>query len=96
MLAHNQEEKQTIGKPNILLVPVDIITAIARVREYGNEKYKDSESWKRVPSQEYINAIWRHLIAMEDNIFAKDEESGLYHLWHIACNVAFLCFNINR
>ena len=26
-----------------------------------------------------------------DNPKSVDEESGLNHLWHIACNVAFLC-----
>ena len=29
--------------------------------------------------------------AFAENPTGADEESGLPHLWHLACNVAFLC-----
>lgn len=88
---YNQEAKADRGKPQLHLVPTEIINCIARVREYGCEKYKDPENWKRVEKERYIDAMFRHLLAYVNDNNGKDEESGLPHLWHIACNVAFLC-----
>lgn len=87
----NQTIKADAGKPRLSLVPVEIIRCIARVREFGNKKYSDPESWRRVEVERYRDALFRHLIAYIDNPSGKDEESGLPHLWHLACNVAFLC-----
>lgn len=44
----NQIAKADAGKPRLTLVPRKIIWAIARIREYGNRKYKDPENWKQV------------------------------------------------
>lgn len=33
----------------------------------------------------------RHTVAYVRDRKAVDEESGLPHLWHMACNLAFLC-----
>ena len=90
-MVKNQTIKADAGKPRLSLVPVEIIRCIARVREFGNRKYKDSNSWKQVEPERYRDALFRHLIAYIDNPSGKDEESGLPHLWHLACNVAFLC-----
>lgn len=88
---NNQSAKADAGKPRLSLVPTEIISCIARVREFGNKKYKDADSWKRVEKERYRDAMFRHLIAYIDNPSGKDDESGLPHLWHLACNVAFLC-----
>ena len=90
-MVKNQTIKADAGKPRLSLVPVEIIRCIARVREFGNNKYSDSNSWKQVEPERYRDALFRHLIAYIDNPSSKDEESGLPHLWHLACNVAFLC-----
>jgi hypothetical protein len=39
----------------------------------------------------YRNAAFRHWLAYLDDPKGCDEESGLPHLWHLACNIAFLC-----
>ena len=88
---NNQEAKADYGKPQVRLVPSEIVRCIARIREYGTAKYKDPENWKRVEIERYQDAMYRHLLAYIDNPTGKDEESGFPHLWHIACNVAFLC-----
>ena len=87
----NQNIKADAGKPQLHLVPTEIINCIARVREFGNKKYKDSNSWKRVEKERYIDAMFRHLLKYVNDNNSVDKESGLPHLWHIACNVAFLC-----
>ena len=87
----SQEAKADIGKPRLSLVPSQIIRDIARVREYGNDKYGDPENWKTVEPERYRDAAYRHLLAYIDNPAGVDEESGLPHLWHLACNIAFLC-----
>lgn len=43
-----QTAKADAGKPRLTLVPRQIIWAIARIREYGNEKYHDPENWRQV------------------------------------------------
>ena len=85
-----REAKSDGGKPRPCLVPPEIIWAITYVREYGFKKYRDPENWKRVEPERYQNAAYRHFLAYLKDPNARDEESGLPHLWHLACNIAFL------
>lgn len=78
------------GKPRCDLVPADIIEAIGYVRSYGVSKYKEEDNYRKVEPKRYRAALMRHICAWLRNPFGKDEESGLPHIWHIACNVAFL------
>ena len=87
----SQEAKADAGKARLTLVPRRILYDIARIREYGNAKYHDPDNWKQVEPQRYRDAMMRHMIAYLDDPTGVDEESGLPHLWHLACNVAFLC-----
>ena len=87
----NQAAKADAGKPQLTLVPRQILFDIARVREYGTEKYGDPDNWKQVEIQRYKDAAFRHFMAYLDDPQGNDEESGLSHLAHLACNIAFLC-----
>lgn len=87
---HDQSVKADGGKPELTLVPREIIRAIAKVRMYGTKKYGDPENWKRVEPQRYRDALYRHWLSYLDDPNGVDEESGLPHLWHLACNAAFL------
>lgn len=87
----DQTVKADSGKPQLTLVPRQILYCIAKVREYGTLKYKDPNNWKRVEPQRYRDAAFRHFLAYLDDPDGADEESGLPHLWHLACNIAFLC-----
>lgn len=87
---NDQTIKFDAGKLRLSLVPTGIMAAIARVREYGVQKYGDSDNWKRVEPVRYRDALVRHLMAYKDDNGGVDDESGLPHLWHVACNIAFL------
>jgi hypothetical protein len=89
--ASDQTAKADAGKPMLTLVPRGIIWAIASIRMYGNKKYGDPENWRQVEPQRYRDAAFRHFLRYLDDPEGIDEESGLPHLWHLACNVAFLC-----
>ena len=88
----NQKAKADKWKPRLSLVPSEIIRCIARIREYGQEKYgEQADHWDDVEIERYRDAAYRHLLNYIDNPKEIDAESGLPHLWHLACNVAFLC-----
>lgn len=87
----NQEAKADKGKLRLTLVPRQIIFDIAKIREYGNAKYGDPDNWRRVSIERYRDAAFRHFMAYLDDPYGVDEESGLPHLSHLACNIAFLC-----
>lgn len=91
MHVNNQEAKADAGKVQLTLVPRRIIWDIAAIRMYGNQKYGDPENWRQVEVSRYRDAAFRHFLAYLDNPDAVDEESGLPHLWHLACNISFLC-----
>ena len=94
---YNQEAKADKGKLQLTLVPRQIIREIAKVRMYGTQKYKDPDNWKRVEVERYRDAAFRHFLAYLDDPYSIDEESGLPHLSHLACNIAFLCeMNLNK
>ena len=82
--------KDDKNKPDYTLVPVAILDAIEKVREYGTGKYEDRENWKSVSPVRYWRAFLRHTRACWDDPYKIDAESGLPHLWHIACNLAFI------
>lgn len=90
MKEKNQQAKADAGKLQLTLVPRGIIRAVARIRMYGNEKYHDPENWRTVEIERYRDAAFRHFLSYLDDPQDVDEESGLPHLWHLACNVAFL------
>ena len=85
----DQQAKADAGKPRPTLVPVSLIEAVTAVRMYGNEKYHDPENWRQVEPQRYQDALYRHWLSYLKGEQC-DPESGLTHLWHLACNVAFL------
>ena len=87
----DQQAKADAGKIRLTLVPRRIIWAIAVIREYGNLKYGSAENWRRVDPQRYRDAAFRHFLQYLEDPEGVDQESGLPHLWHLACNIAFLC-----
>lgn len=91
LVQEDQSIKADAGKLPITLVPREIVRNIAAVRRFGKMKYGSAENWKQVSKERYRDALCRHLLAYLDDPEAKDEESGLPALWHIATNVAFLC-----
>lgn len=88
---NKQEAKADSGKPKLTLVPRKILFDIAKVREYGTKKYGNSENWRQVEPERYRDAAFRHFMSYLDDPTGTDEESGLSHLAHLACNIAFLC-----
>lgn len=87
----NQKAKADAGKPKITRVPRAIIYDICEVKEYGDRKYGDTDNWKSVEPERYRDAAFRHFLAYLDDPDGVDEESGIPHLSHLACNIAFLC-----
>ena len=86
----SQQAKADKGKNPLTLVPTSLVRAVGRVRQYGTEKYGDPDNWKKVEAKRYRDALYRHWLNYLDDPKGKDEESGLPHLWHLACNAAFL------
>lgn len=96
MIQNDQSAKSDAGKIRPTLVPTQLIKDVAQVRMYGCEKYKDPENWKRVSIERYNDALCRHLLAYIDDPHSKDEESGIEHYKHLACNIAFICALMNE
>lgn len=88
---NDQAIKADAGKLRLSLVPSQIIRDIAQVRMYGVEKYSDTDSWRKVEIDRYIDALYRHFLSFLDGQHSIDPESGIEHYKHMACNMAFIC-----
>lgn len=90
--ATSQTVKADAGKPRLTLVPMQIMFDIAEVREYGNRKYPNGgkDNWKQVDTERHFEAMLRHIIKACDDYGKIDPESGLKHLSHAACDLAFV------
>ena len=77
------------GKPRLSLVPAELIEAVGIVMTHGAEKY-GKDSYKNVDPERYRDAFMRHVCEWLRDPRGLDSDSGLPHLYHIACNVAFL------
>lgn len=88
------DNKHDDGKIRPTLVPPSVIRYIAKVREFGLEKYPNTGEggWKEVGRARITDALYRHLLSYLEDPNSVDEESGLPIIAHIACNAAFLCY----
>lgn len=88
--------KETKGKRKIHLVNPTLVTEVAKVREFGVEKYGDEKGWRLTPDIDYLDAAARHVLAaieavQQENFDALyDKESGLSHFAHAACDLMFI------
>lgn len=83
-------KKYDQGKPQLSLIPYEVLVAIAKVMEFGAKKY-GRDNWKECKKPErYVDAAMRHLHQYTEE--KQDSESGYCHLWHAACNLAFLIY----
>lgn len=90
--------KHDKGKAKLLQVPVEAIKGISEVMDYGSGKY-GANSWQQVEIERYLQAGARHLYSVQEkdeqgritfNLGKKDEESGIEHLKHALCNLAYV------
>ena len=87
----NQGDRDNSSKPVISMVleAPAAIEGVARVLEFGREKYARSNWKKGLPYTEIIDSMSRHLLKImsgED----IDPESELPHCSHVLCNALFL------
>lgn len=87
---HEPGAKADRGKLDYTLVPIELEEAVCEVMMFGARKYS-RDGWRQVPDapMRYLAALERHVKAFkagED----YDPESGLHHLKHATCNLAFL------
>lgn len=83
--------KGDTDKPRYDLLPVGALRAMADVLTFGARKYAP-DNWRRVEGWRwrYCRAALGHLLAWHAGE-RLDPESGLPHLGHALCCVAFLC-----
>lgn len=83
-------KKHDTGKRRYSLVPHKAMTQFVDVLTFGAVKYGD-HNWKHVPmlQNRYYDALQRHVAAYRDGE-SYDEESGLHHLAHAMCCLAFM------
>lgn len=77
------------GKLRLDLVPPILVKAVGWILTGGAQKYGDRNWEKGMAWSRPYGAALRHLFSWwcgED----KDPETGMSHLWHAACNLAFL------
>ena len=77
------------GKNRLDLVPTSLVEEVGKVLTFGANKYGDNNWRSSMKWSKCIASLERHLVAFKNGI-DFDEESGLLHLSHLGCNVAFL------
>lgn len=81
------------GKPRLDLIEPAFIMGLGKVLAFGAAKYK-ANSWKSEvhdAEDRYYAAAQRHLIQFRGGE-PDDQETGLSHLLHAACNIMFLYY----
>ena len=78
------------GKLRWTLLPFDALEQVVAVLEYGARRYGVA-NWRELerPRERYLDALFRHAIAYARGE-ARDHETGLHHLAHVAVNALFI------
>lgn len=89
MIKVESGKKLDEGKNRLDLIPPAATEGVGLVLTFGAKKYAPYNWTKGIAYSKIIAAIKRHLLAIERHEDI-DEESGLLHVDHMACNTAFL------
>jgi len=86
--------KLDTDKPQMWLVPMESIKAIAVLMTKALTKYPDKDNWKKIENGEerYLNALLRHLCEIQEGVDI-DEETGLPHAYAIGANALFYLYH---
>jgi hypothetical protein len=89
---HTPGAKDDSAKLPVELVPTEMIEAVAEIMDFGRKKYTEG-GWKTVPDayRRYMGALLRHAYAILRGELI-DKDSGKPHVYHLACNAAFMCY----
>lgn len=88
MAKETNELKNKMAKPRFNLVPANAHLNIVKILEYGATKH-GPHAWRKYPIGAFVNAIARHLNAIQRGEWV-DDETGLPHVAHISCSCMFL------
>lgn len=91
-----QGHKHDEAKLRFDLIPPELLTAVATILTFGAEKYSPN-NWQTLDNfnDRFTAALMRHLNTWRSGEI-NDPESGKPHLWHVACNVAFLIWREDK
>ncbi len=79
------------GKAPLELVPPSLMFAVAEVLKVGAAKYAPHNWARGMKYSIVIGCALRHFMKWISPLHSDfDEETKLNHLWHVACNIAFL------
>lgn len=81
--------KDDQGKPRMDLLPPELMVAVAHVLTFGAAKYSERNWEKGMAWGRPYAALWRHMLAWWEGEEC-DPETGMSHLWHAGCCIAFL------
>lgn len=81
--------KHDTGKPRFELIPPEALDGLAAVLTFGATKYSDRNWEKGMKWSRVFGALMRHMWAWWRGE-KRDVETGLSHLHHAACCIAFL------
>lgn len=77
------------GKVRMDLLPPELLFGVAKVLEFGANKYAERNWEKGMDWGRIFGALMRHMWAWWKGE-KVDPETGYSHLWHAATNIAFL------
>ncbi len=92
----NQDTKVVEGKPQLTLVPPTLTFSAARAMQNGLDKGYTRDSWQHGELDTYLNASYRHLLLVIEDLHGKAEDSNLSHLDHLAACVSILCWHRDK
>lgn len=88
-MTKTEGRKNDQGKAPMSLIPKPALEELAKVLDFGRQKY-DAHNWRKgMKWSRVADAAMRHLTSWYDGE-DKDKESGLSHLGHCLCCLAFL------
>ncbi len=82
-------DKGKEGKAPYELIPFKALHEVVAVLAFGKEKYSANQ-WREVEdTQGFLGAALRHITAWQRG-HKVDDETGIDHLAHAACNLLFI------
>lgn len=88
-MVSTEGRKDDSGKARHDLIPPELPDAVAQVLAFGASKYGERNWEKGMNWGRPFAALMRHMWAWWRGE-ANDPETGMSHLWHAACCIAFL------